>query len=326
MNVRRIRPVQALGSSTGKRGGLSPDRTLALVAGGQLLATVAVLAWHHPARLVNAVAISVAVGAIAAIAAAIRIDRQRPRGQRRDRPGAIPALRALAVAVDVKDRYTYRHSERVAAYAAETAARLGLPIERIERLAVAATLHDVGKIAVPDAVLLKPGRLTAEEFELVTGHATAGERIVREVGETEIATWIRHHHERWDGDGYPDGLAGAAIPLESRILAVADAFDAMTTDRSYRRALSALKGIEQLRAHAGTQFDPRVASCLIELIELGVLRVHERRSPVVASTHDRGADATSKAVDLRRPEERLLARNDPGFTVPRISVPNLLEA
>ncbi len=147
-------------------------------------------------------------------------------------------IRALALAVDDKDRYTRNHSERVALYATAVAVHIGLPIEHIERIAIAGTLHDVGKLAVPDSVLVKPGTLTSDEFALVKGHSAAGERTVLALGLDDVATWIRHHHERWDGNGYPDGLAGERIPLASRIIGAADALDAMTTARAYRDPLS----------------------------------------------------------------------------------------
>jgi HD-GYP domain-containing protein (c-di-GMP phosphodiesterase class II) len=197
-------------------------------------------------------------------------------------PKAIRTIHALALAVDDKDRYTRNHSERVALYATAVAVHTGLPIEHIERIAIAGTLHDVGKLAVPDSVLLRPGPLTGEEVELVQRHSEAGERMVLALGLEEIGGWIRHHHERWDGQGYPDGLAGERIPLPSRILGAADALDAMTTARAYHQALSLEEATHELVEHAEQQFDPQVAACLIELLEDGSLSLFEERRVVTS--------------------------------------------
>jgi HD-GYP domain-containing protein (c-di-GMP phosphodiesterase class II) len=199
----------------------------------------------------------------------------------------IPAIRtihALALAVDDKDRYTRNHSERVALYATAVAVYLGLPIEHIELVAIAGTLHDVGKLGVPDSVLLKPGPLTDDELMLVQRHSEAGEGTVLALGLAEVAIWIRHHHERWDGGGYPDGLAGEAIPLPSRIIGAADALDAMTTARAYRQALSLEQAKRELLDQAGKQFDPQVADCLIELLGDGTLSLSEEHRMVTSYT------------------------------------------
>jgi HD-GYP domain-containing protein (c-di-GMP phosphodiesterase class II) len=193
-------------------------------------------------------------------------------------------IHALAQAVDDKDRYTRNHSERVALYATAVAVHIGLPIEHIERIAIAGTLHDVGKLAVPDSVLLKPGPLTGDEVELVHDHSEAGERMVLALGLEEIATWIRHHHERWDGTGYPDGLAGERIPLPSRILGTADALDAMTTARAYHEALSLEEATRELVEQADRQFDRQVADCLVELLGNGSLSLSEERRVVTSYT------------------------------------------
>jgi HD-GYP domain-containing protein (c-di-GMP phosphodiesterase class II) len=197
---------------------------------------------------------------------------------------AMRTIRALALAVDDKDRYTRNHSERVALYATAVAVHIGLPIEHIERAAIAGTLHDVGKVAVPDSVLLKPGPLSDDEFALVQRHSEAGERTVLALGHEEVATWIRHHHERWDGDGYPDGLAGERIPLPSRIIGVADALDAMTTARAYSEALSLEQAKRELVDEAGKQFDPQVTDCLIELLGNGTLSMSQEQRVVTCYT------------------------------------------
>ncbi|GIW11453.1 MAG: hypothetical protein KatS3mg061_2510 [Dehalococcoidia bacterium] len=176
-------------------------------------------------------------------------------------------LQALAAAIDARDHYTYGHSQRVAAYAVEIARALGLESTAIETLRRAALLHDIGKIGVPDATLLKPGPLTPEEWATMKRHPVIGEQMIAGLKFlAEAALFIRCHHERWDGRGYPDGLQAEAIPLGARILAVADAFDAMTSTRPYRPALS----LEQARAEAergrASQFDSRVVDAFQDSI------------------------------------------------------------
>ncbi len=162
---------------------------------------------------------------------------------------------ALARAVDAKDSYTRSHCQMVSDVAARIAIELGLAAEHVERVRLAGLLHDVGKIGVADSILHKPGALTRDEMDIMELHSTLGERIVQGAGLDEIARWIRHHHERIDGAGYPDGLSGAQIPIESRIVLVADAFEAMTADRPYRSGQSIEWALEELRANAGAQFD-----------------------------------------------------------------------
>jgi diguanylate cyclase (GGDEF)-like protein len=177
-------------------------------------------------------------------------------------------LQGLVFAIDTKDRYTKRHSEDVARYAVFLAERAGLEAGLIEAIRTAGLLHDVGKIGIPDTILRKPGALTAEEYEVVKQHVALGESIVRDLVAIEIVrTGIRHHHERWDGKGYLDGLAGEEIPLVARILAVGDAFSAMTTSRPYRKALSVEEALRRLGDAAGSQLDERLVSSFIEGIE-----------------------------------------------------------
>ena len=171
---------------------------------------------------------------------------------------------ALAHAVDLRMSGHHEHSTAVARYAGAIGERLGFGEERLARLRMAAMLHDVGKVAVPESILRKPGRLTEEEMAVVRTHPAVGaEMIARIEGLQMLVPWIRHCHEHIDGSGYPDGLSGDAIPLESRVLLVADAFDAMTSDRAYRSALSAEAALAELRSCAGRQFDPR---CVDELV------------------------------------------------------------
>jgi diguanylate cyclase (GGDEF)-like protein len=177
-------------------------------------------------------------------------------------------LQALVQAVDTKDRYTKRHSEDVARYGIFLANRLELPADVVATIRVAGLLHDVGKIGVPDGILRKPGKLTAEEYAIVKQHVALGDAIVRDLPDLELVrAGIRHHHERWDGDGYLDGLAGEGIPLIARILAVGDAFSAMTTTRPYRKALELREALRRLEDAAGSQLDESLVRVFIEGIE-----------------------------------------------------------
>lgn len=175
------------------------------------------------------------------------------------------AAHALAAAVEAKDPYTAGHATRVTAYAlriAEVIGNIDLP-----RFRLAGDLHDVGKIGVPDHVLNKPGRLTAEEFALVKRHPEAGARILEPlIDDPLVIGVVRWHHERWDGKGYPDGLAGEQIPLPARVLAVADTMDAMTSSRAYRNGLPWEDVVAEVYRCSGTQFDPRVVAAFTEAI------------------------------------------------------------
>jgi diguanylate cyclase (GGDEF)-like protein len=174
-------------------------------------------------------------------------------------------LQGLVIAVDTKDRYTKRHSDDVARYALFIADRIGLEGETRRALGIAGLLHDVGKIGIPDTILRKPAALTAEEYAIVKQHVALGDLIVRDVPNlTVVRGGVRHHHERWDGTGYLDGLAGEDIPLVARILAVADAFSAMTTTRPYRKALGIEEAIRRLEDAAGSQLDPTFVTAFVE--------------------------------------------------------------
>ena len=180
-------------------------------------------------------------------------------------------LTGLVLAVDTKDRYTKRHSEDVARYSVFLADLIGLGPDERRSVELAGLLHDVGKIAVPDGILRKPGPLTPEEYAVVKQHVGLGDAIVRTLPNVEtVRAGVRHHHERWDGTGYLDGLAGEDIPLIARIVAVADAFSAMTTTRPYRKALTVAEAIKRLRAAAGTQLDPRLVAAFVKGIETAI--------------------------------------------------------
>lgn len=175
---------------------------------------------------------------------------------------ALQSIRVLARAVDAKDRSTRQHSERVAELAKLLARALGWGPEDAAALRDAGRVHDVGKIAVPDAILFKPDRLTDAEFERVKGHAALGAEIVADVLSDSQVAWVRGHHERWDGNGYPDGLAGGTIPEGARILTLADSWDVMTSERPYGVPLSHEDAIAECRRCAGTQFWPRAVDAL----------------------------------------------------------------
>ena len=176
---------------------------------------------------------------------------------------------ALARAVDAKDSYTRSHSETVAEMCVTIAAGLGFGPGRTQKLRLAGLLHDVGKIGIPDTILQKPSRLTDEEFETMKMHSQLGYSIVSGAGLEQEAHWILHHHERPDGRGYPDGLVGEEIPLESRVILVADAFEAMTSDRPYRRGRPEAEALEELRRQAGTQFDADCVAALEQALQRG---------------------------------------------------------
>ena len=176
--------------------------------------------------------------------------------------------KALALAVDAKDSYTRSHSQTVSQLCALIASQLGFDAKHQAQIRLAGLLHDVGKIGTPDAILNKPAKLTDDESEQMKSHPVLGQAIVFAADMPTEALWVRHHHERYDGYGYPDRLTSETIPLESRIIFVADSFEAMTSDRPYRRAPGQEFAIAELRRHAGTQFDPHVVDALCQALEL----------------------------------------------------------
>lgn len=178
----------------------------------------------------------------------------------------LQTIAALAAAIDARDKYTKGHSEQVTKYAVRMGQVLSSQEVWIERLRYGALLHDIGKIGVPDAILLKPGKLTPDEFEKMKLHPVTGARIVESVL-SDVREIIRHHHEHFDGTGYPDGLKGEEIPLEARVISVADAFDAMTSDRAYRKGMSVENAVKILRAGRNTQWQGDLVDTLVDLID-----------------------------------------------------------
>lgn len=201
----------------------------------------------------------------------------------------VNTVQALAAAVDAKDPYTRGHSQRVSRLCLALGRALGLEEQRVEDLYLAGALHDVGKIAVPERVLLKRGRLDDVEWQDMRLHPAKGAEIVAHVPElTRLLPAIRHHHERYGGSGYPDGLSGPDIPEDARILAVCDAFDAVTSQRTYRAARSAMSALGEIHRHRGSQFDPEVADHFIE---------HAARSEMFIGIVQRGPNAENRNED-----------------------------
>jgi len=180
---------------------------------------------------------------------------------------SLQMIRALANTIDAKDSYTNGHSTRVAKYAVMLAGRMGYGREQLEKIQYAAMLHDIGKIGIPKYIINKPSKLTDEEYEVIKTHPAIGENILNEITELpDIAVGAGWHHERYDGTGYPDGLIGEQIPELARIIGVADAYDAMTSKRSYRDVLAQEVVLSEFEKGKGTQFDPIIAEYMIQII------------------------------------------------------------
>jgi diguanylate cyclase (GGDEF)-like protein len=199
-----------------------------------------------------------------------------------DKAARYRAAGSLAQAVDARDTYTGHHSDRVGDLAARVAERVGLDPEQVELTRLAAQLHDLGKLAIPEEILQKPGALSDSERLVLERHPQIGFRMLDSLGVEPVAHLVLHHHERWDGGGYPDGLAGEEIPLGARIIFVADAYDAMTWDRTYRPKRSSHAALVELRRCAGTQFDPDIVAAFTE--ELGVSSSVEAATPALVAS------------------------------------------
>ena len=188
-------------------------------------------------------------------------------GNAPDREARLSAAASLAHAVDERDAYTGRHSYVVGELSARIAGLMGLDAEEVELVRLAGSLHDLGKLAIPEEILRKPEELTESELLVLRRHPQIGYRMLRSLGVEPVSTWVLHHHERWDGRGYPHGLSGEDIPLGSRILFVADAYDAMTSDRIYQGHVAHEDAIAELERCAGTQFDPQVVAVFVKSVK-----------------------------------------------------------
>jgi putative nucleotidyltransferase with HDIG domain len=189
-------------------------------------------------------------------------------------------LYAFVEAIEARDVYTKQHSARVTRYSVIMARAIGCSEEQAQVLNVAGYLHDIGKIGIPDEILLKPGKLTDEEYQVIKRHPIIGSSIIGHFSMwLEEQKIVRCHHERWDGRGYPDGLVHQEIPFLSRIVALSDVYDALTSDRSYRRKLSEAAAIEIINQNSGSQFDPEVVAIFMDLIRQGKISSDEKGTP-----------------------------------------------
>jgi diguanylate cyclase (GGDEF)-like protein/putative nucleotidyltransferase with HDIG domain len=187
------------------------------------------------------------------------------------RRNGLSAVYALVSTVEARDTYVYGHSRKVNTYAVALAEAIGLSPDEVANVSTAALLHDIGKIGIPDKVLNKKGKLNEEDWEVIKAHPGLGANIVSNIPNlAPCVNSILHHHERWDGGGYPEGLKGEEIPIEARILAIADSFEAMTSARPYRPALSLEEVVKELRQGAGLQFDPKLVEVFMGIIEAGL--------------------------------------------------------
>jgi HD-GYP domain-containing protein (c-di-GMP phosphodiesterase class II) len=189
----------------------------------------------------------------------------------------INSVRMLAAAIDAKDPYTRGHSERVARYSIAIGKNLHLPEKDMRNLRISALLHDVGKIGIDDRILRKPGALSEDEFEVMKGHPVKGAAIMSGVAQLiDIIPGMKYHHEKWGGGGYPDSLEGEAIPMQARIVAIADTFDAMTTNRPYQKAMELNYVVDKIKSFAGTRFDPHVVDAFVSAVGRGDIQIEEQ--------------------------------------------------
>jgi diguanylate cyclase (GGDEF)-like protein/putative nucleotidyltransferase with HDIG domain len=277
----RLRELVRAGDVVGRTGA---DELAVIMPGANLSGArgvaerlVAVLEQQGPVTVSAGIAVdggTAQVDGLLADAAAILERARLAGGGRVGTPGRLTtpepsrgAIGALALALAERDRGTGEHAEKVVALAGAVARRLGVDGEEVERIAAAALLHDIGKVAVPDSILSKPGALNDEEWAVMREHTIVGERILRAVpGLGPVARIVRHGHERFDGTGYPDRLRGEEIPLGSRIVLACDAYDAMVSSRPYRDAMTHDEAAAELLAGAGTQFDARIVDALLRYI------------------------------------------------------------
>ncbi len=216
----------------------------------------------------------------------------------------LATIKSLALAIDAKDQYTHQHIVRVQRYAVATAVEMGLTGDELEGVNTGALLHDIGKLGVPEYVLLKPGRLTDEEFAKIKEHPRIGADILSPVEfPWPVLPAVKYHHEKWDGTGYPEGLAGENIPLPGRILAVADVYDALTSSRSYRNAWTHEKAIQTIREGAGSHFDPRIVAAFLRVIEGVVAEMAAEGCGPLAPRREADGSGATAAKSASRAEE-----------------------
>jgi putative nucleotidyltransferase with HDIG domain len=202
------------------------------------------------------------------------------RAARENRELFISSIKALAEAIDAKDPYTRGHSERVAIYASAIARELGMPADEVERVRVAALLHDVGKIGIDDRIIRKPTALTEEEFEIMKLHPVIGASIMSPIPRlADVIPGMRHHHEKWEGGGYPDGLKGNEIPLLARVVSVADTLDAMTTTRPYQKAMEIDFVLNRIRQLSPSRFEPKIVDALLSAWNRGAIKIMPQELP-----------------------------------------------
>lgn len=211
----------------------------------------------------------------------------RSREELRERVLAPTLASALANAIEARDSYLHGHCERLASLAVRLAELRGLTTEEIEAVRLGGILHDVGKIGIPDRVLLKPGPLDDDEREIIEQHPAIGDKLLEPLDLLASARpVVRHHHERWDGAGYPDHLSGDAIPLSARIVSVADSIEVMTSRQLYRHSQTPAEVVEELRANSGTQWDPEIVELALDLIERGELELVQGGMRLLAPVQD----------------------------------------
>jgi HD-GYP domain-containing protein (c-di-GMP phosphodiesterase class II) len=227
-----------------------------------------------------------------AIAAQVSVGVEAAQAMRKQRDTFIQTVAAMSQAVELRDLYTGGHTQRVTRFALLLADAFNLPITERRKIEIGTALHDIGKIGVPDAILHKPGRLTSQEFEQMKTHAAKGAMLQNIPDLEPILPMVRNHHERWDGQGYPDGLAGEQIPFPARIVALADAFDAMTSDRPYRRGMPVDKAFAELQDHAGKHFDPACVEAFLRMRpQVEAIVTQPARSPIPARPDPRWSQA-----------------------------------
>jgi putative nucleotidyltransferase with HDIG domain len=222
---------------------------------------------------------------------------------RKQRDLFLDTITVLAQSVELRDEYTGGHTFRVTTYSTLLAEHLGLPPEEIDLIRIGTPLHDIGKIGIDDAILRKPDRLTNEEFEIMKTHTTKGAEILATIPDLHnILPIVRSHHERWDGRGYPDGLAGEAISHLARIVALADAFDAMTSDRPYRKGMSPVIAFTEIEKQLGKQFDPTFGAAFLEIKE----QILQEMASQAAAAQNR--KTRTIATPIIRPTESVITR------------------